>query len=67
MTPIIRFPGQTAARMLLKAMDGTKVSQIPIVRNRQEKRMINVTALMRLGIKPDPSALIGVELIRTEQ
>jgi ABC-type uncharacterized transport system substrate-binding protein len=58
--------GGTAAEMLLKAMNGTPVSQIPITRNHQGKRMINVTAMKELGIKPRPIVLQGAELVKTE-
>jgi len=58
--------GQTAARMLLKAMTGTPVFKIPITRNHKGKRVINVTAMTALGIKPRPEILRGAELVRTE-
>jgi len=58
--------GSTAARMLLKAMQGTPVSQIPITRNRNGKRMINVSVMKELGVKPKPIILRGAELVRTE-
>ena len=58
--------GATAAKMLLKAMAGTPVSQIPITRNRLGKAMINVTVMKALGIKPKPILLKGTELVRTE-
>jgi len=59
--------GETASTMLLKAMNGTPVSQIPITKNYQGKRMINVTALKALGITPKPAALKGAELVKTEE
>ncbi|HAO21668.1 MAG TPA: ABC transporter substrate-binding protein [Desulfobacteraceae bacterium] len=59
--------GETSANMLLKAMNGTPVSQIPITKNYQGKRMINVTALKALGITPKPAALKGAELVKTEE
>jgi ABC-type uncharacterized transport system substrate-binding protein len=52
--------------MLLKAMKGTPVSQIPITRNRLGKAIINVTVMKALGIKPKPILLKGTELVRTE-
>ena len=58
--------GETSANMLLRAMKGTPVSQIPITRNHNGKRMINATALKELGIKPRPDILGGAELVRTE-
>lgn len=58
--------GATAAEMLLKAMQGTPVSDIPITRNHQGKSIINVTVMKEFGIKPKPIILRGAELIRTE-
>jgi len=55
--------GSTAARMLLQAMRGTPVTEIPITRNRHGKRMINVTVMKSLGILPKPVYLIDTELV----
>ena len=46
--------GATAAQMLLRAMRGTPVKDIPITRNRHGKRMINVSVMKSLGILPKP-------------
>jgi ABC-type uncharacterized transport system substrate-binding protein len=59
--------GRTSARMLLKAMKGTPVSQIPITQNMHGKRMINVTTMKKLGIEPRPIILQGAELVRTKK
>jgi len=59
--------GETAAKMLLKAMRGTPVSEIPITRNHKGKRMINVTTLKALGIRPRPNVLINAELVKTSK
>jgi ABC-type uncharacterized transport system substrate-binding protein len=59
--------GQTSAEMLMKAMQGTPVSQIPITKNHNGKRMINATALKAFGIKPDISILQGTEIVKTEE
>ncbi len=59
-----REHGHRAATMLLKALHGTPMSQLPIQRNSQGVRMINVTTLKRLKLTPDPMALRGVELVR---
>lgn len=59
--------GSTAAKKLLKAMKGTKVTDIPISRNYKGRRLINVTILNELGIKPRPEILRGAKLVRTEQ
>lgn len=58
--------GSVAAEMLLKAMQGTPVSEIPITRNRRGKSIINVTVMKAFGIKPKPIILRGTELVRTE-
>ena len=58
--------GSTAARMLLKVMQGKPVSQFPITRNRNGKRMINVSVMKELEVKPKPIILRGAELVRTE-
>jgi len=58
--------GRTSAEMLLKAMNGTPISQIPITRNYQGKRIINVTVIKELGIKLRPVVLQGAELVKTE-
>lgn len=59
--------GATAAEMLLKAMQGTPVAQIPIVRNYNGKRIINVTTLNALGIKPKSIDLLGIQLVKTSK
>lgn len=59
--------GVKAGKKLLKAMKGTPVKEIPITHNDQGRRLINVSVMRSLGIKPKPSSLIGVELIRTEE
>jgi ABC-type uncharacterized transport system substrate-binding protein len=59
--------GETSANMLLKAMQGTPVSQIPITRNKHGKAMINVKVMKALEIKPDPRVLYSAELVKTEE
>ncbi len=59
--------GEIAAKMLLKAMQGTPVSEIPITRNYKGKRIINVTTMKTLGIKPRPIVLLGAKLLKTEK
>lgn len=59
--------GSKAAKKLLKAMKGTPISDIPITRNEQGRRMINVSVMRELGITPKAGTLIGVELIKTEE
>ena len=59
--------GSVAAEMLLRAMQGTPVGKIPIVREINSKRIINIDMLKALKIKPNPAALRGAELIRLEK
>jgi ABC-type uncharacterized transport system substrate-binding protein len=58
--------GEKSSEMLLKAMNGTPVSQIPIIKNHNGKRMINVTVMKDLGIKPNSDILGSAELVKTE-
>jgi len=58
--------GRTAAKMLLKAMKGTPFSEIPITRNYKGSRVINVTVMEALNIKPRPIVLLGAQLVRTK-
>lgn len=60
-----REQGVTAARMLLQAMRGIPVSEIPLRVNREGKRIINVSEMKKLGIRPRPIVLRGVELIKS--
>ena len=62
-----REQGEAAARMLLQAMRGTPVSQIPVETNHKGKRVINAATMRALGIEPRPEILRGAELVRTEQ
>ncbi|NVN91898.1 MAG: ABC transporter substrate-binding protein [Desulfuromonadales bacterium] len=59
--------GSTAAKMLLKAMGGTPVKELPITRNQYGKRMINVSVMNRLKIKPKPYFLIDTEFVGEEK
>jgi len=59
--------GATSAKMLLKAMRGTPVSEIPITRNYNGKRMINATVLKELGISPKSDFIFNAELVKTEK
>lgn len=59
--------GVKAGRNLMKAMTGTPMVDIPIIRNEQGRRIVNVSVMKKLGITLKPGALIGVELIKTEQ
>jgi ABC-type uncharacterized transport system substrate-binding protein len=59
--------GSTAALMLLKAMRGTPVAALPITVNRFGKRMINVSVMKEMGIKPRPVVLRGAELVKSEE
>lgn len=58
--------GVKAGRKLLEALQGTPVAELPISKNDQGTRMLNVSVMKELGIQPKPSSLIGVKLIKTE-
>lgn len=59
--------GSAAARLLLKAMQGTPVSDLPVTRNYRGRRIINVTAMEKHGIRPRPIVLRGATLVRTAE
>ncbi len=56
--------GQTAAEMLGKAMEGTPVSDIPIVTNSKGQRVVNVNALKQHEIPLKPLVLRGATLVK---
>ena len=58
--------GKMAATMLLRAMHGVPMDQLPVTRNYRGKRMINVTTMKSLDITPDPLALRGAKLVRSD-
>ncbi len=57
--------GRRAAQMLLQAMEGTPVTEIPVTRNYKGRRIINVSTMKTLGIQPRAITLRGAELVRT--
>ena len=59
--------GQTAAEMLLKAMGGTPVADIPITRNKFGRRIINVDVMNALKIEPRPVVIRNAELVRNQE
>ncbi len=59
--------GTLGAKMLLNAMSGTPISQMPVTKNTQGKRMLNVTVMKELGIKPHPEVLRNTEFVKTEE
>lgn len=58
--------GEASAEMLLKAMRGTPVSAIPIAKNVQGQRVINVTAIEAHKIAIRPIVLRGATLVRQQ-
>ncbi len=58
--------GTLGAEMLLKAMNGTPISDLPVTKNTQGKRMLNVTVMKELGIKPQTEVLRKTEVVKTE-
>jgi ABC-type uncharacterized transport system substrate-binding protein len=58
--------GETAAEMLLQAMQGTPVEQIPVVTNSKGQRVINVSALAKNQVPLKPLLLRGATLVRQQ-
>ena len=57
--------GATASRMLLRALKGTPLSALPITRNQHGERVLNITVMKSLGIKPRPFLLVGTDLVES--
>lgn len=58
--------GTTAAKLILQVISGTPVSEIPVTRNYTGLKLINITEMKNLGIKPRPVILHGAKLVTTE-
>jgi len=58
---------ELAANMLMNAMNGMPISQLPVTKNTQGKRMLNITVMKELGIKPRPEVLRNTEFVKTEE
>lgn len=58
--------GRTAAKMLLRAMEGTPVTDIPITQNNRGRRVINVSTMRQLQMRPRPIDLRGAALVTTQ-
>jgi len=56
--------GRVSAEMLLKAIKGTPVKNLPITVNKYGKRMLNVDVMKELGIRPKRRVLVGTEIVR---
>jgi ABC-type uncharacterized transport system substrate-binding protein len=61
-----REQGETAAEMLLQAMRGTPVAELPVTRNSRGQRVINVTAIEAHAIPLRPTVLRGAALVRQQ-
>jgi ABC-type uncharacterized transport system substrate-binding protein len=59
--------GRMSAKMLLKAIKGTPVKHIPVTVNKYGNRMLNVTAMKELGIRPKRRVLVGTQLVKTSE
>ena len=59
--------GANAAKMLSKAMGGTPVNKLPIVKETLGRQMINIDTLKALKLKPNPDAMRTSELVRTDK
>ncbi|MBU0992363.1 MAG: ABC transporter substrate-binding protein [Proteobacteria bacterium] len=59
--------GRLAGELLLQAMHGKPVSDIPIKKNEFGRRIINVDTMHKLGITPKPSLIRSAMLIRSKK
>ncbi len=70
MAGVIKLPGEQgelAAEMVLKAIQGTPISDLPVTKNARGRRILNVDTLKALGIKPKSHVLKGVEIVKTAE
>ena len=59
--------GRMSAEMLLKAIKGTPIKQLPITVNKYGNRMLNVTAMKELGVRPKRRVLVGTQLVKISE
>ncbi|MCW8885225.1 MAG: hypothetical protein OQK12_08205 [Motiliproteus sp.] len=59
--------GEEAAKLLLKAMQGAPVSELPITRNFRGRRIINITTMERQNINPRPIVLRSASLVSMQK
>ncbi|MBT8363499.1 MAG: ABC transporter substrate-binding protein [Deltaproteobacteria bacterium] len=57
--------GKISAEMLLKAMKGTPVKDIPVTVNKYGRRILNISTMKDLGIRPKRRVLVGTQLVKT--
>ena len=58
--------GELSADMLLQAMRGKPVNNLPVTRNTRGQRIINVTALEEHAVVPKPTVLRGALLVKQQ-
>ena len=57
--------GKVSAEMLLEAIKGKPIKDMPVTYNKYGKRMLNVTVMQELGIRPKRRVLVGTELVKS--
>jgi ABC-type uncharacterized transport system substrate-binding protein len=58
--------GNLAAEMMVACLEGTPAKDLPMRRNRQGRRIVNLQTMRRLGIRPMPAALVGATIFDGE-
>jgi ABC-type uncharacterized transport system substrate-binding protein len=59
--------GRISAEMLLKVLKGAPIKQLPITVNKYGRRMLNVTVMKELGIRPKRRVLVGTQLVKISE
>lgn len=62
-----REQGEIAGEMLMKAMSGRPLTELPITVSGRGKRIVNSDVMASLGIKPAPAAVADVEWVKMEK
>jgi ABC-type uncharacterized transport system substrate-binding protein len=59
--------GSIAASLLQKIWAGTPVTELPLLQNRNGRRLVNLTTLKKLDLNLSPEVVLGTELLTTGQ
>lgn len=57
--------GSIAASLLQKIWAGTPVAELPLLQNRNGRRLVNLTTLKKLALTLSPEVVLGTELLTT--
>ena len=62
-----REQGELAARHVKAILSGARPEALPLLQNQRGKRVVNVTTMRELELRPRPIDLLGVDLVRSRE